>query len=135
MRLIRPTKIRAAGVYSSSVPCDLKNACELLSLTTSHNWSRVGHSTWFGNRYTLKYLCFLTRKGVSLAQAVPARVVLGMSGDAVRLRLRGPGQLAGAVRLEVEGPEGPGLSTSAIRLEVEGPEGPGLSAGAIRLEM
>lgn len=77
MRLIRPTKIRAAGVYFSSVPCDLKNACDSLSPTTSHNWSRVGHSTWFDNKDALKCFCFLTGRGLSPGRAVPARVVLG----------------------------------------------------------
>ena len=135
MRLIRPIKIQAVGVYSSSVPCDLKNACDSLSPTTSHNWSRVGYSTWVGNRDELKCLCFLTGRGLSPARAVPVQVVPGLSGGAVRLRLGGPGLSAGAVRLEVEGPEGPGLSASVVRLEMERPEEPELSAGAVRLEV
>ena len=134
MRLIQPTKIRAAGVYSSSVPCDLKNAYDSLSPTTSHNWLRVGHSMWVGNRNVLKCLCFLTGRRLSLAQVLPVRVVPALSRSAVRLRLGGSGLSAGAVRLEVEGTEEPGLSAGAVCLEGEGPEGPGLSRGTVCLQ-
>ncbi len=138
MKPIRPTKIRAAGIYSSSVPCDLKNACKSLSLTTSHNWSRVGHSTWFDNRNALKCLCFLTGRGLSPTRAVPVRVVPGLSVGAIRLQLEGPegpGLSRGAVRLRLGRPEGQGLSAGAVCLRLGGPGGPGLSARDVRLRL
>ncbi len=135
IKLIRLTKIRAAGVYSSSVLCDLKNAYKSLSPTMSHNWLRIGHCIWFGNRNTLKCLYFLTGRKLSPAQAVPAEVLPGLSGGTVRLQLRGTRLSAGAFHLEVEGREGPGLLTDAVRLEMEGPEGPRLLLDTICLRL
>lgn len=135
MKLIQPTKIQAAGVNSLSIPCNLKNACDLLSLTMSYNWLRVGYFTWFGNRNALKCLCFLTWRGLSPAQAVPVQVVPGLSRNAVYLQLEGPRLSADIVRLEVEEPEGLRLSVSAICLEVKGLEKPSLSLGALHLQL
>lgn len=57
---------------------DLKNVDNLLFLTTSYNWSRVGHPTWFDNyKNALKCHCFLTRREILLAQVVLVKVMPG----------------------------------------------------------